>query len=79
MNFNKLEQLVHDRSVYCDTQSKLFNNHFNIGLVEICGYHSFTKELDSDLERFLKDRAKEFCVDKINELNKQIEELCKWE
>lgn len=78
IDLDKLTLLTERRSNLCKIQQDLYKPDRNIALAwftRCCG--SIAYRLDAELERSLKLQAQEFYQKKIEQINKEIEELYK--
>lgn len=79
MDLELLTRLIKLREHYCSIESKLYLDSHAIQLVHMTGAADFVTRIESLLSEELKERAKEYYKTRIEEVNKEIEELYKEE
>lgn len=79
MNIDLLTKLINLREHYCSIERKLYDDYQTIQLVWSGSTFEVATPLESTLSKELKERAKEYYKARIDEVNKEIEEVYKEE
>ena len=76
MNINKLTDLISERKRLCIVQEKLMQSNSTITVSTFHSYSYISERLEDELSDILKQEAQLYYQKKIEEINKEIEQLC---